>query len=103
MSTPVRSPSRMSVTTTWNGSLSSLRTASSPVAASWTAYPDSSRETRIPARRLSLSSTMRSLSATLLTHRDLDDEIRALAGVALEVEDAAVRVNDLLGNRQPEP
>src|SRR3990172_13235609 len=102
MSTPVKSPSRMSVTITWKESVSSFCTASSPVAASWTAYPDSSRDTRIPARRDSLSSTIRIASATFLPHGNLDDEVRPPPGAACKVQDPAVRMDDLLRQRKPE-
>src|SRR5512147_417687 len=67
------------------------------------ANPDSSRETRIPARSVSLSSTIRILSATSLPHGNLDDEERSLSGVALEVYDPAVRVHDFLGQRKTDP
>src|SRR3972149_8324513 len=102
MSTPVKSPSRMSVTTTWKGSVSSFCTASPPAEASWTAYPDSSRDTRIPARRDSLSSTSRIASATFLPHGNLDDEVRPLPGATCKVQDPAVGMDDLLRQRKPE-
>src|SRR5450759_3075532 len=103
MSTPLKSPSRISVITTWHGSVSSFRTASSPEEASCTAYPASSSDSRIPTRNASLSSTIRSLSATAVPHRDLDDEFGPFSDFAVHVEDAAVRVHDLLGQWEADP
>src|SRR5512143_1310156 len=102
MSTPLISPSRISVTTTWHGSVSSFRTASSPEEASCTAYPASSSDSRTPTRNASLSSTSRTLSATAVPHRDLDDEFGPFPDFAVHVEDAPVRVHDLLGQRKPD-
>src|SRR5512141_1683601 len=102
MSTPLRSPRRISETTTCHGSVSSFRTASSPEEASWTAYPASSSASRIPTRSASLSSTSRTLSAIGVPHRDLDDELGSFADFAVHVQDAAVGVHDLLGHRQPD-
>src|SRR5512140_960772 len=103
MSTPLKSPSRISVTTTWHGSVSSFRIASSPEDASCTAYPASSSDSRIPTRNASLSSTIRTLSATAVPHRDLDDEFGPLSDFAVQVEDAPMRVHDLLRQRKADP
>src|SRR3990172_8168454 len=103
MSTPLKSPNRMSVTTTSHGSISSFRTASSPEEASWTANPASSSDSRTPTRNASLSSTIRILSATAVPHRDLDDEFGTLSDFAVHVQNAAMGVHDLLGERQPDP
>src|SRR5512143_2598101 len=103
MSTPLKSPRRISVTPTWHGSVSSFRTASSPVEASCTVYPASSSESRTPTRSASLSSKSRTLSATALPHRDLDDEFGPFPDLAVHVEDAPMRVHDLLGQRKPDP
>src|SRR5512143_1399564 len=103
MSTPLISPSRISVTTTWHGSVSSFRTASSPEEASCTVYPASSSDSRTPTRKASLSSTSRTLSAIALPHRDLDDEFGPFPDFAVHVEDAPMRVHDLLSQRETDP
>src|SRR5262245_11837946 len=78
------------------------RTPSSPVSASATRYPLTCSTSRTSFRFLSLSSTIR-ISSFAMTRRQRKRERRALTHLALHPDPAAVQLDELPRQRQPEP